>query len=116
MARPPATAALGIAILGAGEAFDVQPLLVAGVALSAVAAAPAQEVLVLPRVEPVRPLGVAARGGAARARARPSGLPAVEPDGLRPYRRGTPASRIHWPALARGAGLLERRLSADADT
>ncbi len=36
-------------------------------------------------------------------------------DGLRPYRPGTPASRIHWPALARGAGLLERRLHADGE-
>jgi uncharacterized protein (DUF58 family) len=43
-------------------------------------------------------------------------LAAVELDGLRPYRLGTPASRIHWAALARGAGLLERRLRADADT
>jgi uncharacterized protein (DUF58 family) len=40
---------------------------------------------------------------------------AVEIDGLRPYRRGTPASRIHWPALARGAGLLERRLRVDGE-
>jgi uncharacterized protein (DUF58 family) len=40
----------------------------------------------------------------------------VEVDGLRPYRVGTPASRIHWPALARGAGLLERRLQADGDS
>ena len=37
MPRPPATAALGIAILAAGEAFDAESLLVAGVALSAVA-------------------------------------------------------------------------------
>jgi hypothetical protein len=37
-------------------------------------------------------------------------------DGLRPYRPGTPASRIHWPALARGAGLIERRLRADGDS
>ena len=43
-------------------------------------------------------------------------LAAVDIDGLRPYRPGTPASRIHWAALARGAGLLERRLRADGDT
>ena len=43
-------------------------------------------------------------------------LAATEVDGLRPYRPGTPASRIHWPALARGAGLLERRLRSDGDT
>ena len=216
MPRPPVTAALGIAILAAAEAFDAEPLLVAGVALSAVAtclwawcgiaargatlsrqvdrrrveedepvavrlvatgrvglpgggisepllgeAAPvpcgrrrtavrvearfarrgrrrlepaslilrdplgvarrraavaaAQDVLVLPRVEPVRPVDTAGEGGGARAGAPVRGLPALEPDGLRPYRRGTPASRIHWAALARGAGLLERRLSPDRD-
>ena len=34
-----------------------------------------------------------------------------EPDGLRPYTPGTPLSRIHWPALARGAGMHARRLA-----
>jgi uncharacterized protein (DUF58 family) len=43
-------------------------------------------------------------------------LAASELDGLRPYRPGTSASRIHWPALARGAGLLERRMRADRDS
>jgi uncharacterized protein (DUF58 family) len=78
-----------------------------------------QELLVLPRTEPVTWL---ARGGGTRldradARARAE-LPAaaVDVDGLRPYRQGTPASRIHWSALARGAGLLERQLRADGDT
>ena len=37
-------------------------------------------------------------------------------DGLRPYREGTPASRIHWPAVARSGEMLERRLTADADS
>jgi uncharacterized protein (DUF58 family) len=32
-------------------------------------------------------------------------------DGLQPYVPGTPISRIHWPALARGAGLQQRRLA-----
>jgi uncharacterized protein (DUF58 family) len=78
----------------------------------------AQELLVLPRIEPVR---WAQRSGAEHgersATAAPSDpLLAVELDGLRPYRQGTPASRIHWPAVARGAGLLERRLRADRDT
>src|SRR5919106_1008490 len=36
----------------------------------------------------------------------------VEIDGLRPYRDGSPASRIHWPAVARSRELLERRLVA----
>ena len=55
----------------------------------------------------------AERAGATRASSRSA---AIDVDGLRPYRPGTPASRIHWPALARGAGLLERRLRADGDT
>jgi uncharacterized protein (DUF58 family) len=38
---------------------------------------------------------------------------AGEVDGLRQYMPGTPASRIHWPAVARGAGLLERRLVSE---
>jgi uncharacterized protein (DUF58 family) len=32
-------------------------------------------------------------------------------DGLQPYVPGTPVGRIHWPALARGAGLQQRRLA-----
>ncbi len=79
---------------------------------------PADEVLVLPRIERVvwhgRDLGASAQAAPGAASAEP--LAAVELDGLRPYRPGAPASRIHWAALARGAGLLERRLRADADT
>ena len=48
-------------------------------------------------------------------RASSEALAAVNIDGLRPYRPGTPASRIHWPAVARGAGLIERRLQPDGD-
>lgn len=78
---------------------------------------PPQDVLVLPateRVQWARPGSDHAASAASRTRA--DLLAAVEVDGLRPYRRGTPASRIHWPALARGAGLLERRLRVDGDT
>jgi uncharacterized protein (DUF58 family) len=35
----------------------------------------------------------------------------LDPDGLQPYVPGTPIGRIHWPALARGAGLQQRRLA-----
>ena len=85
------------------------------------------ELLVLPRVEPV----VSAAGGGAgagagspdgggegtRLRGRVDGMAAeLDLDGLRPYRQGTPASRIHWPAVARSGEMLERRLSADADS
>ena len=78
---------------------------------------PAQELLVLPRTERVKWVP-----GAGEKWRRATGTVAIEPlgatevDGLRPYRHGTPASRIHWPALARGAGLLERRLRADTDS
>ena len=73
-----------------------------------------QELLVLPRTEPVR-WSTRRRARPLRQLGRPSAgepLAAVDVDGLRPYRPGTPASRIHWPALARGAGLLERRLQS----
>ncbi len=36
----------------------------------------------------------------------------ADPDGLQPYTPGTPIGRIHWPALARGAGLQQRRMAA----
>src|SRR5918996_1699767 len=71
-------------------------------------ASDSHEVLVLPRVEPIRRAEEAGAGGV--------GLDAsaidVEIDGLRPYRDGSPASRIHWPAVARSRELLERRLVA----
>jgi uncharacterized protein (DUF58 family) len=76
-----------------------------------------QELLVLPRTEPVKWIS-----GAGERWRRLAGVAPLEPwgasevDGLRPYREGTPASRIHWPALARGAGLLERRLRADNES
>jgi uncharacterized protein (DUF58 family) len=82
-----------------------------------VSPSPPQELLVLPRTERVR-----WAAGAGEKWRRAAGMASVEPmgatevDGLRPYRQGTPASRIHWPALARGAGLLERRLQADTDS
>ncbi len=77
-----------------------------------------QELLVLPRTERVR-WGLGGRGRAPQrteGRSHTEPMAAIDVDGLRPYRPGTPASRIHWPALARGAGLLERRLRADRDT
>jgi uncharacterized protein (DUF58 family) len=37
-----------------------------------------------------------------------------EPDGLQAYVPGIPIARIHWPALARGAGLQARRVAAGA--
>jgi uncharacterized protein (DUF58 family) len=39
----------------------------------------------------------------------------LELDTLRPYRPGTPASRIHWATVARRGEMMERRLIADVD-
>jgi uncharacterized protein (DUF58 family) len=36
----------------------------------------------------------------------------ADPDGLQPYVPGSPIGRVYWPALARGAGLQQRRLAA----
>jgi uncharacterized protein (DUF58 family) len=82
-------------------------------------------VLVLPRIEPVEP----ARGGGGAGEERGFGgadaglagrrldatLAELEIDGLRPYRDGAPASRIHWPTVARTREMVERRLVADLD-
>ncbi|MGI8413581.1 MAG: DUF58 domain-containing protein [Solirubrobacteraceae bacterium] len=74
-----------------------------------------QELIVLPRTEPVRWSHSAGSGGGGQS-SPPGRTPAASDlDGLRRYRPGTPASRIHWPALARGAGLLERRLEPDPE-
>jgi len=76
------------------------------------------DVLVLPRTEPV---SWSRRSAAGNQHLQTHGLladafAASEVDGLRPYRPGTPASRIHWAALARGAGLLERRMRAEQES
>lgn len=77
---------------------------------------PADEVLVLPRVEPVETRGLAgiAAMGRHAGRSAPE-VAAMEVDSVGPYRAGTPASRIHWPSVAKTGRLMERRLIADAD-
>ena len=75
-----------------------------------------QEVLVLPRIEPVVASGRLA-GSSAAAPARPGEASAeIEMESLRPYREGAPASRIHWPTVARVGTLMERRLLAESDS
>lgn len=81
------------------------------------------EVLVLPRIDPVL---VARRGGAGGGLAGVEEGPAsgaldaraleLEVDGLREHREGAPASRIHWPTVARTGQLIERRLVSGAET
>jgi uncharacterized protein (DUF58 family) len=93
---------------------------------SRVLAAPARgELLVLPRIERVEVTGPASVDGegAGSANAGDEGAASIrearavefEVDGLRPYREGSPASRIHWPALARSGELHERRIVAGAE-
>jgi uncharacterized protein (DUF58 family) len=84
------------------------------------------EVLVLPRVEPVTAPGSggAGKGAEAGLGAAPSlsgrrldaSAAELEIDGLRQYREGAPASRIHWPSVARTGEMLERRLVAELDS
>lgn len=81
----------------------------------------AGSVLVLPRIEPIRAgadsgrglgaLGLLAEGAGSR---RGAAELEIEIDGLRPYRPGSPASRIHWPTVARTGQMVERRLHAGA--
>ncbi len=74
------------------------------------------ELLVLPRVEPV----IAAPGGGDATQIARRGRPAVgaevQLDGIRPLRDGTPAARIFWPAIARGADPQERFLTAASES
>jgi uncharacterized protein (DUF58 family) len=39
-----------------------------------------------------------------------------EPDGIQAYAPGAPLARIHWPALARGAGLQVRRVAVASNS
>jgi len=83
------------------------------------------ELLVLPRIEAVDVVGPASVDGegAGAANAGEEGAASIrearavefEVDGLRPYRHGSPASRIHWPAVARSGEMHERRIVAGAE-
>jgi uncharacterized protein (DUF58 family) len=76
----------------------------------------AADVLVLPRVFPVDGPAAGITDGIWSEAARLSAHAAeLELDHLRPYREGTPASRIHWPTVARTGEMIERRLIADVD-
>jgi uncharacterized protein (DUF58 family) len=83
------------------------------------------EVLVLPRIEPVMAPGGGGAGAGEQGgrgidpgvmgRRLDASLAELEIDGLKPYREGSPASRIHWPSVARRGEMLERRLTAELD-
>jgi uncharacterized protein (DUF58 family) len=90
----------------------------------------ADEVLVLPRLEqPVLDNGGSGGGGGGAGERLLGGVEAgpsvgrletsaaeLEIDGLRPYRQGAPASRIHWPSVARTGEMLERHLVVELDS
>src|SRR5262245_1979852 len=81
------------------------------------------DLVVLPRIDPIRWVGPGAEprgqspgsGHASDAVSRRGGPAQFEVDGLRPYRDGSPASRIHWPAVARTGEMIERRLVAGGE-
>jgi uncharacterized protein (DUF58 family) len=88
-------------------------------------AADRSELLVLPRVDPVTVLagngaapagGLTGLGAGARSagRWREDANDGIDLDGLRPYREGAPASRIHWATLARRGEMMERRFVAES--
>jgi uncharacterized protein (DUF58 family) len=87
-----------------------------GLAQRVIAGPSTDEILVLPKLYPVNL--TAGGGDATPAHARASLLAAAETeiDGLRPWREGSPATRIHWQSFARGAGLMERKLISEADS
>ena len=87
-----------------------------GLAQAVVTGGEPDELLVLPRVYPVRATAGGGEPAGAHARAALTAAAETEIDGLRPHREGAPASRIHWPALARGAGLMERKLISETDS
>ena len=74
------------------------------------------EILVLPRIVPITTAAHAGDAARVARRGRPSVGAEVELDGIRPLRDGTPASRIFWPAVARGADPQERFLTAGAES
>jgi uncharacterized protein (DUF58 family) len=84
------------------------------------------ELLVLPRIEPLLLASANAGGiGASTIAGLEEGVATrqldaraieLEVDGLRAYRDGTPASRIHWPAVARTGELIERRLISGSES
>jgi uncharacterized protein (DUF58 family) len=71
-----------------------------------------EHLLVLPRVERIRREQLERALGLGRSRALLDDGPDVE--GLRPYRPGAPASRIHWLTVARVGELVERRAEREA--
>jgi uncharacterized protein (DUF58 family) len=91
-----------------------------GLATREISAAPSpadDELLVLPRIEPIV-TPAEGGGGAARLTRRGRAVLGAEVtvDGIRPLREGTSAARIFWPSIARGTDPQERRLTAGSES
>jgi len=106
----------GRRVLALPRLIVADPLGLATREVTARPSASGDELLVLPRIEPL----VASPGGGAASRVARRGRLAVgaeiELDGIRPLRDGTPASRIFWPAVARGADAQERFLATASES
>lgn len=135
LARPLAVASRGAAVVsvaapapGRGRRALTGPVLALtdplGLCSRNVEGSGGGELLVLPRIEAVRLAGGAAgredgwldgldHGGDGAGLE--GGAIDLEMDGLRPYRPGSPASRIHWRTVARTGEMFERRFVAGAD-
>lgn len=103
----------GRRVLGAPRLVLRDPL---GLAERSIVADEPDEILVLPKLLPVRAAADGGEGSGRHARAPLTTAAETEIDGLRPHREGAPASRIHWPSVAKGGELMERRLVAEADS
>lgn len=111
-------------VRGRGRRLLAAPALVLrdplGIRERRVTGAGGDEVLVLPAIWPVEESGRGGEGtgllGGGGQGSAGAGRDAMaidfEIDGIRPYREGTPASRVHWPAVARSGEMIERRLVA----
>ena len=69
------------------------------------------ELLVLPRIARLDPAALAFLEGVGRS----SREPPQDLDSLQAHRPGSPASRIHWPTVARSGVLMERSMRAEQD-
>jgi len=87
-----------------------------GLAERAIGSGAPDEVLVLPRLHPVRTAAAGGEDTGAHARALLTSAAETEIDGLRAHVEGSPASRIHWPSIAKGGEPMERKLIAEADS
>jgi uncharacterized protein (DUF58 family) len=99
----------GKVTIGPYKLHTIDPM---GLASRRLATAPPFEVLVLPRVYPAAPLPSVQSTEPDRVRVT-SGVPRrrtgpTEPAGLRGYVAGDELRLVHWPASARGRGLLVR--------